>query len=39
MLSVAILPITITHLSLETPKMVTGKQGRPRSDATECGVR
>ena len=27
----------LTHFSLETPKRVIGKQGRPRSDATESG--
>ena len=27
-----------THWGLETPKRVTGKQCRPRSDAAECGV-
>ena len=27
-----------THFSWETPKMVTGKQCRPRSDAAECSV-
>ena len=28
----------LTHLSLGTPKRVIGKQCRPRSDATECGI-
>ena len=28
----------LTHSSLETPKRVTGKQFRPRSDAAERGV-
>ena len=28
----------LTHCSLETPKRVTGKQWRPRSDAAERGV-
>ena len=29
---------SLTHCSLETPKRVTGKQCRPRSDAAGCGV-
>ena len=29
---------TLTHCSRETPKRVTGKQCRPRSDAAERGV-
>ena len=28
----------LTHFSLETPKRVIGKQCRPISDITECGV-
>ena len=28
----------LTHFSVETPKRVIGKQGRPRSDTTECSV-
>ena len=28
----------LIHFSLETPKRVTGKQWKPRSDATECDV-
>ena len=30
--------VTLAHCSLETPKSVTGKQCRPRSDAAERGV-
>ena len=30
--------IKLTHYSLETPKRVTGKQCRPRSDTAECHV-
>ena len=28
----------LTHCSWETPKRVSGKQCRPRSDAAECGI-
>ena len=28
----------LTRFSLETPKKVNGKQFRPRSDATQCGI-
>ena len=28
----------LTHISLASHKMAIGKQGRPRSDAAECGV-
>ena len=28
----------VNHFSLETLKMIIGKQCRPRSDATECGL-
>ena len=31
--------IALTHCSLETSKRVIGKQCRPRSDATECGIK
>ena len=31
-------PVTLTPCSLKTPKRVTGKQCRPRSDAAERGV-
>ena len=27
-----------THCSVKTPKKITGKQWRPRSDAAECGI-
>ena len=30
--------IVLTHFSLVTPKRVIGKQCRPRSDDTECGI-
>ena len=30
--------IYLTHCSRETPKRVTGKQYRPRSDAAENGI-
>ena len=30
--------LLLIHWRLETPERVTGKQGRPRSDAAECGV-
>ena len=38
MLSAAIVIGALTHGSLETPKKVTGKQCRPRSDAAERGI-
>ena len=30
--------VTRSHFSLETPKRVTDKKCRPRSDATQCGI-
>ena len=33
-----VLADTLTHCSRETCKRVTGKQCRPRSEATECGI-
>ena len=33
-----LLSLTLTHFSLENPKRVIGKECRPRSDATKCGV-
>ena len=38
MLSAAIVIGALTHGRLETPKRVTGKECRPRSDAAERGI-
>ena len=38
MSSATVLLDTLTHLGLEIPKRVIGKQRRPRSDATKCGI-